>query len=332
MINTLLQVVLILGLIALSAFFSGSETGFYRLSRFRLRLGVEEHRPFYDKLFSLVRDGQATIMSILIGNNLVSYGLTSLVTVLLFRRLGDQHLSEIYATVILSPVLFVFGEMIPKVLFYHWADWLMPRLAWLLWGVHQAFSLTGIVAALGWVSDRLSSLLGLGTHTAAAVDATQRHQVFQIIHETREEGLLSEVQRNMIARLLQIPNVSVHTVMTPYRDVEKVSVNSNRRKLLGHLAAAWHTRQIVCGADDSVLGYILMYEVLAGEDDFEDLRPFIWPLVTLEPTCSAIEAMNTLCRKREKIALVKTLHSKQPLGIVTLTDLVEELTGELAVA
>ena len=75
-----------------------------------------------------------------------------------------------------------------------------------------------------------------------------------------------------------------------------------------------------------------VYEVLAGEDDFEDLRPFIRPLVTLEPTCSAIEAMNTLCRKREKIALVKTLHSKQPLGIVTLTDLVEELTGELAVA
>ena len=220
MINTLLQVVLILGLIALSAFFSGSETGFYRLSRFRLRLGVEEHRPFYDKLFSLVRDGQATIMSILIGNNLVSYGLTSLVTVLLFRRLGDQHLSEIYATVILSPVLFVFGEMIPKVLFYHWADWLMPRLAWLLWGVHQAFSLTGIVAALGWVSDRLASLLGLGTAYGRGCGTPTQTSGFPKLHSRKRE-IEACSHAPAVRSSLQIPNVPVHTCVTPYPECRK---------------------------------------------------------------------------------------------------------------
>ncbi|HDS83797.1 MAG TPA: DUF21 domain-containing protein [Phycisphaerales bacterium] len=332
MMVVLLQFVLIVGLIALSGFFSGSETGFYRLSRFRLRLGVEEHRPFYETLFALIRDGRATIMSILIGNNLVNYVLTSLVTVLIFRRLSDQRLAELYATAILSPLLFVCGEMIPKILFYHWADMLMPRLAWLLWAVHKALTATGIVATLQWMSNRLARLLRLGTNTAAAVDATQRHQVFQIIHETREEGLLSDVQRDMIARLLQIPNVPVHTVMTSYRKTEKVSVGCNRQDLLKHLAHASHTRQLVCASDGDVLGYILIYEVLGSEGEFDDLYSFVRPIVTLEPMCSAIDAMNALCRKREKIALVKAPHSRQPLGMITLTDLVEELTGELAVA
>jgi len=318
-------------LIAASAFFSGSETGLYRMSRFRLRLGVEHRKPFYATLFKLVRDGRSLMISILIGNNLVNYLLTSLVMVLMIEHISDQRLAELYTTALLTPVLFVFGEMIPKIILYHHADRLTPRLTPLLWLVHRAFSRTGVAGALRWLSDGLSRLFRLGGDAAAAVDATQRHQVFQIIHETREEGLLSRTQREMIERLLQIPNVPIHTVMTPFEQVDTVSVQMSRRDLLDHLIHTSFVRQPVCGPDKSVIGYISIYEVLGGEDDFSDLRAFVQPLVQLEATCSAIDAMNILCRKREKIALVQSPQTGQPLGIVTLTDLVEELTGELAV-
>lgn len=330
MIVTFLQCCGIIGLIAMSAFFSGSETGFYRLSRFRLRLGVEQKRPFYSTLSVLVRNGRSLVMAILIGNNLVNNLLTCLVTLLIFKRIENQHLAEFYTTAILTPVIFVFGEMIPKVLFYHWADVLIPRLTWLLWLTHRAFTLTGAIAALQWLSNRLTRLLGLEANTAAAVDATQRHQVFQIIHETREEGLLSDLQREMIERLLHIPNVSVQSLMVPFQEVEKVGLQTSRPMLLEHLAHASRTRQPVCDKDGVVSGYILIYEVLGGEQDFAGLQAFVQPMVSLEPTCSAIDAMNALCQRREKIALIQPPQSKQPLGIITLTDLVEELTGELS--
>ena len=332
MMGTIFLCVGIAGLIGLSAFFSGSETGFYRLSRFRLRLGVEQNRRFYGTLFQLVRDGQSLMMSILIGNNLINYALTSMVMALLLRRLSDPGLAELYTTALLTPFLFVFGEMIPKILFYHWADVLIPRLTWLLWFTHKIFTLSGAVAALRWISDGLSRLLGLGADTATAVDAAQRHQVFQIIHETREEGLLSHVQREMIERLLQIPNVSVQTVMTPYEAVEKVPLGLSRSMLIAHLAKTSYVRQLVCGPDGDIMGYIPIFEVLGGEQEFSDLGRFVRPVIRLSPACSAIEAMNTLCRKREKIAVVQSPQSQEPLGIVTLTDLVEELTGELAVS
>ncbi len=330
MLTALLQGAFIIGLIVLSGVFSGSETGFYRLSRFRLRVGLEQGRRFYGTLFRLARDGQAMILSILVANNLVNYLLTSVVTLLIFHRLDAQRLAEVYATAILTPVLFVFGEMIPKILFYHWADVLIPRLTPLLWACHKALAATGVIPALRWLSDRLMGRLRLGTNTAAAVDATQRHQVSQIIFETREEGLLSDIQRDMIERLLQIPNVPVNAIMIPFDKVEKVPVNSSRSDLLSDLLETSHTRRPVCADDGNVLGYMLIYEVLGGEVEFEDLRAFIRPIITVEPACSAIDAMNTLCQKREKIALVKSPHSKKPLGIVTLVDLVEELTGELA--
>jgi CBS domain containing-hemolysin-like protein len=320
----------IVGLIALSAFFSGSETGFYRLSRFRLRLGVEQKRPFFRTLSNLIREGQSLVMAILIGNNLVNYLLTSIVTLIFFRRLSDQRLAELYTTVLVTPILFVFGEMIPKILFYHWADILIPRLTWLLWFSHKVFTLTGAVAALRWLSDRITRLFHLSSDTATAVDATQRHQVSQIIHETREEGLLSDVQREMIERLLKIPNVLLQSLMIPIRDVEKIVVQTNRSMLLKHLAETVHALQPVFLPGGEVIGYVSIYDVLGGEQEFSDLRSFVRPIVPLAPTCSAIDAMNTLCRKREKIALIQSPQSKQPLGIITLTDLVEELTGELS--
>ncbi len=330
MIPAIFQYGCILALIALSAFFSGSETGFYRLSRFRLRLGVEQKRPFYPTLFNLIRDGQSLVIALLIGNNLTNYLLTSLVTLMLYRHLSDQHLAEIYTTVIMTPFIFVFGEMIPKILFYHWADMLIPRLTWLLWSAYRLFTLIGAVSALRWFSDLLTSLLHLKADTAAAVDATQRHQVAQIIHETREEGLLSEVQRTMIERLLQIPTLLVTQLMVPYHKIEKVSVRTNRPMLLDHLAKTTHTRQLVYKEDGTVCGHILIYEVLGSDESFSDIHSFVRPTITLEPTCSAIDAINILCRKREKIALVQTSGAKQPLGIITLTDLVEELTGDFA--
>lgn len=325
-----LQAAAIAVLLCLSAFYSGSETGFYRMSRFRLRLGMEQQRPFVHTLFGLIKEGRSLVMSLLIGNNLVNYLLTSLITTLLFQRLSDQHLAEIYTTLIVTPTLFVFGEMIPKVLFYHRADAWMPPLTWLLWSSYKAFTLTGAVAMLRWFSDLLTRLLGLEGNTAVAVDATQRHQVFQIIHETREEGLLSEVQREMIERLLQIPNVSVNTIMTPFSRVKTIDLNTSRRQLLECLPGTSYVRWPVCRDNGTVAGYILIYDVLGGETDFAGLGEFVRPLITLPPTCSAIEAMNTLCRQREKIALIQSPQSKQPLGIITLTDLVEELTGELS--
>ena len=129
----LTQFILIFLLVLLSAFFAGTETGIYRISRFQIRVGSEKGNPLYKMLFRILQDGQGLILSLLLGNNLVNNLLTGLVTFMFLQTVSEEHLAGIYATAVLTPVLFVFGEMIPKNLFYYKANTLVPAMAWLNW-------------------------------------------------------------------------------------------------------------------------------------------------------------------------------------------------------
>ena len=332
MIKLILQLCLVILLILLGAFFAGGETGVYRLSRFRLRIGVEQGKSALKLLSSILRDGQGLMLSLLLGNNLANYFVTSLVTVLIFENVRDYHWAAVYATMILTPILFIFVDIIPKNLYYYKADTLMPSLVWANWFFYRLFSLSGAIAALKGISRGLSFLFRLDVDTAKAVDVTQRHQVHQIIHETQEEGLLSDSQKDMMARLIDIPGVSIATVMIKLNQVEMVPADSNYTALLNHLKHNAHTRQLVYENErDNIIGFVPIYDVLGKNKSFENLRGMTVDLVEIDRGTSVIEAINLLRNKHAKITLVieQTKKHKKAVGIVTIADLIEELTGEL---
>lgn len=326
--------IVVILLMILTAFFSGSETGVYRLSRIRLRIGYEKKFPGYMTLFNLLKDGQGLILTLLLGTNLANYCLTSLVTMALLATLTDSHLAEIYTTAILTPVLFVFAELIPKNIFYFRADYLLPRFAWFIWIFDKAFTYTGAKVVLKKIASFISACLHLHVDTAKAIDVTQRHQVHQIIHETQEEGLLSQTQREMMTRLIDFPSISISSAMISLRETDKVPVDISRDQFIEHLKTSRFTRQLVYGTGpNDLLGYISIYDVLGTGQDFESIQTFVNPLPTLDKKTSVIEAINALRNQRERIALVVESLKKEthPLGIITVSDLVEEITGKLNV-
>lgn len=327
-----IQLALIALLLVLSAFFAGSETGVYRLSRLKLRIQAEQGKRRYELLFSIMRDGQALILSLLLGNNLVNYLMTGLVTVMLFNRLQNYHAAEVYTTVIITPVIFIFGEIVPKNIFYYRANTLVPRLVWLNWLCLRLFTLSGAVPLLKGLLRILSAVFRFDVDTAKAIDATQRHQVRQIIHETQEEGLLSESQKDMMSRLIDIAEISVASVMIRLRDVEMVPAESDHTALLEHIKRHTHTRQLVYDKDRSnIAGYIQIYNVLGQHPSLDNLREVTAPLLEIQRGSSVLEAINLLRNNHAKIALVVEgfRRHKRGIGIITITDLVEELTGEL---
>ncbi|MBL7214282.1 MAG: DUF21 domain-containing protein [Phycisphaerae bacterium] len=332
MIQLILQLCLIVFLILLGGFFAGNETGVYRLSRFRLRIGVEQDKSAFKLLFSILRDGQGLMLSLLLGNNLANYFVTYFVTVLIFTSVNDHHWAEVYATAILTPVLFVFVDIIPKNLYYHKADTLMPSLVWFSWFFYRVFRLSGMVGILKGISRTLSFVLRLDVDTAKAVDATQRHQVHQIIHETQEEGLLSESQKDMMNRLIDIGDVSVASVMIKLKAVEMISIDSGYLALVEHLKENTHTRQLVYENERSrIVGFIRIYDVLEKYDSLNNLNDVTVELTEINRNSSVLEAINLLRHQHAKIGLVveRSKASKKAVGIITIADLIEELTGEL---
>jgi putative hemolysin len=335
MIVTLGITVVVL-LICLGAFFAGSETGIYRLSRFNLRLGAEQKRPFYILLTDLIKDGQGLVLSVLIGNNLANYLATSTVTYLLLSKAANAHTAELYATVIMTPLLFVFVDIIPKSVYYYRADSLMPRFAPLLWLFNKIFTWSGIVKFLKMISGILNRILGLSPNSSAAISATGRHHIRQIIQETRDEGIVSSIQLDIMHRLVNAGGMPVREIMIGFSRVKKLNLKTDRTALLANLKRyAFSRLPVYKDAPTNIVGYINTYEALGQGRKFSSLDSFLKPLEQVSSTATVVEAINIMRRKNHRMLLVVQgpAHSRKDkaklLGIVTIKDLVGVLTGEL---
>ncbi|HIJ67398.1 MAG TPA: DUF21 domain-containing protein [Planctomycetes bacterium] len=319
-------------LVALGAFFSGSETGIYRLSLFRLRLGIEQKKPFYALLGKIMDDSTGMVFSMLIGNNIVHYLATSIVMVILSAKITNTHATELYATCIMAPILFVFSEVLPKNVYYNRADTLMPRSAPLLWFFHKLFTYSGAIAVLRTISRASAVVLGLPAPSSGAITSPSKSYIRQLIHETSDEGILSPVQKDIMNRLINIPRITIASVMTPISKTEMLDVNSTRTEVAATLRRCPYTRLPVYEQNrNNIVGFVNIYQVMQIGGDFQNLRRFVNPIGSFDAATTVINAINKMRKKNYKIMLVvsETARRRRPFGIVTMKDLVEELTGEL---
>jgi len=325
------QILIVVILVLLGGFFAGSETGVYCLSLFRLRLGIEQKRPFYTLLGKLMDDSHGLVFSMLIANNLTHYIATSIVTLILLGASIGEGSAGFYTTVIMTPILFVFSEVIPKNIYYHRANDLMPRLAPLLWSFHTLFKNSGAIAALKFVSHLFSRPLGAAIEEPATVTSSRRSYMEQIIQETHDEGILSPLQDMIMKRMINISSIFISSVMTPIGKVQTLDINTTRAELLKTLGRFYHTRfPVYDGSRNNITGFIDIYEVLSTDEDFQSLGDFVKPIAQFNSTTSVINAINKMRQHGYKIVMVTAGKDDQRVvGIVTMKDLVEELTGEL---
>ncbi|MEJ2648338.1 MAG: CNNM domain-containing protein [Sedimentisphaerales bacterium] len=331
------SIFLILGFIffvLLAGLFSGSETGLYRLSRLRLRLGIEKKKLPFVMLSRCVHDASGLLMSLLIGTNLAQYLATSIVTYILLRTLQTARYTEILVTIFIAPILFIFSELIPKNLFFYRSDVLMPYLGPFLYIFHKVLTWSGMISALKYISSLFARMTGSSTFSKTVMTSAQRHAMQAILQDTNEEGILSSVQTDIISRLVKVSNVHIKSVMIPIDKVVKTDVNSDKAELLRILEKQNFTRLLVTEEKTgTVKGYVNVYETLSSPGQFSSLEGFTLPLKHIDGETAVTDAIDFMQMQKQKILLVTRAGrggSERTLGIVTMKDLVEELLGELA--
>jgi CBS domain containing-hemolysin-like protein len=331
--SSAVSILLIVLMVLTAGLFAGSETGIYRLSRLRLRLGVERGKWRAILLADAMRDSSALLLSLLVGTNLAHYVATSLITGLFLGLVASERAAELYTMVVAAPLLFVFSELIPKNVFLHRPNVLTSLVAPLLYASHKVFTWCGVVPLLKLLSRLFARLLGSPVSPKALIASSQSHQVRAILRDTQEEGILSDVQTQMIDRIANIPGVRLSTVMVPLNLVHAVPMHTDRAALLKGLEKHAWTRLLVWeNTPFEIVGFINVYDVLGTGEEFTDLRKFLLPLRSLDGDTSITEAINIMRREQWRIVLVTRQRGRRevPMGIVTMKDLVEELLGELA--
>ncbi len=321
-------------LVVMSGLFAGSETGMYQLSRLRLRLGIEKKQLLFVLLGRCLRDSPGLLLAMLIGNNLVNYLATSIITALFLSKAATEHAAELFATLVTVPVLFIFGELIPKNLFFFRADALMPYVSPVLYAFHRILSGCGIIPLLKLISSFFTRLTGLTASSQSVITSTQRHKVRALLRDTHEEGILSSVQSDIVSRLVDLSHVRMTSVMIPMNNVETVDADSDNSALLKKLSKCAFTRlPVVEGEPGNIIGFVSIYEALSSTKKFAHLHDFVKPIRKLDAGTTVTEAINIMQKENQRIVLItrtSRVGRERPVGIVTMKDLVEELLGELA--
>lgn len=304
--------------------FAGLETGMYTMSHVRLsvraargdedsaRLAREYARP--KRLLSTLLVANA------IGGWLASFGVSQI-----FDGLGFGPVQAVLLDLlVLVPLVFLFGEVLPKDLFRVHADRWMPRYATLLMSLRILLCATGIVplvAGIGTLASRLFRRSG----SAELLEA--RARVSALLAEGAGSGGLSETQLGFADRVFTMRGIAVGQEMRVWRDVASVGIGASPAERARIFVQSGASRLPVVDATGRVSGVVVAVDHFAAPDS--STSALVRPLFTLAPSMSALEAIQAMRRERAQLALVAD-RPERPLGIVSLKDLVEPLVGDLA--
>ncbi len=318
----LLWIALAVGGVALSALYSGLETGCYCASRIRLaaqaarRSGGRGARTLLRELHRLDR----ALATLLIGNNVANY-LGALGVAAVLERLGYTSWEAVAINALaLTPVLFVFGETLPKDLFRAHADRLTPALAWTLPATRLLATATLVLPAVRFVGAVASRAMGGG-----AAPPTARASLAALVKEGARFGVLAESQLRFVDRALELRSLRVRDEMIPWRDVVTLDVAWSRSKVEQVVREAAFSRFPLLDERRRVVGVVEAFDVWLSPKT--PLAALATAPVMVDAETTLIDAVRTVQQNAADLCIV--VHRGKPVGIVTRKDLAEPVLGEL---
>jgi len=307
----------------LSGWYSGMETGLYRFSRLRGELSARSGDRSARSLGRMLADQRLAISVFLIGTNVSNY-LAATVVMLYFTRQGrTEGQAELLTTLILTPVLFIFGETIPKAWFYLRPNMLMLRSRPIIAASYWVVKLTG----LGYVLRAMTTAI-LTLAKRFASDG-QWHQdageLADLLRESHAEGALSSVQTGIAERILQLHEERVGHVMVPINRVASMPIDIARDEFLETIRQySFATIPLYEQHRRDIVGVVNADVVLAQPN--RRVRELIEPVMKMPASSSMLDALGAMQRNRASTAIVIDRGSLA-CGLVTLSDLVQYLLG-----
>ncbi len=317
----------LLAAIVLSGFFSGSETGIYCLNHVRLRVAVDQGHRGARKLEYLMRRPEDLVITALLGTNVADYLATAFAAALFLEIAVTPSFAEVYATALVTPLILVFGGIVPKDWFRREANQLMTRLSPVVLVCLRGARATGLVWLLRNLTRLLVHWLSPGTAEAEA-ELLPRARTLHLLREGAARGGLTALQRDLIERVLNLSEVRVADVLVPRHRTIMIRREIERDEFLRIARRTRYSRLPVYRDDPRrIVGVVNVIDVLADPEE-RPIAAYVRPPLTLGSQTRVSSALLRMQSQREVMAVVED-QAGQCLGILTLKDLVEEIVGEL---
>jgi len=314
-------------LLLCSAFFSSSETGMLSLNRYRLRHQAKEGHRGAKRASALLERPDRLLGTILVGNNFVNILASAIATVLAIKLWGEAGIA--IATIGLTIVLLIFGEITPKTLAALRPEAVAYPVSLPLLLLQKV--LYPLVALLSWISNGLLKLLGVDLANKGN-DSLSTEELRSVVHESSSDMPMK--RQSMLLGILDLERVTVDDIMIPRNEVAGIDLEDDLETIVAQLRTTPHTRLPVFRKDiNQIEGIVHMRQIarLLSHDQLtrESLleacnEPYFIP----ENTPLSTQLVNFQKQKR-RIGIVVDEYG-DVLGIVTLEDILEEIVGEFS--
>ena len=318
---------LILFLVLLEGFFSGSELALVSADKVNIRAQHKKGRRSLRLLADFLEAPERILTTTLIGTNFCTVTNATVLALLLrqsFERAGrpDPNV-ELYTVVILTPLILLFGELIPKSVFRRHAEAIAPV-------VIQPLSLLStlllpVVAFVRLLTTALLSALGAEGEGFMAVSRDELH----LLLEHRKSETIEAGERRIIRRIFDFHETTAKEVMRPLIDVVGVEESASLEEALAIFSDTGYSRlPVFQDRIDNIVGVLHAMDLLHTEDPGGQVGS-LKRSVTYAPAAQRVELLlEDLQQRRHGVAIVVDEYGGAE-GIVTIEDILEEIVGEI---
>jgi len=317
-----IQLIVLVILIFLSAFFSSAETAFSTVNRVRMRALEEEGNKRAAKVNKILDRYSKMISSILIGNNIVNLSASSLATTLALRISIPVGIM----TGVLTLVVLLCGEIVPKT----WAVLYSEKLSLLYSGIIYVLMqiLTPIIIVVDKVANIILHLMRVDPNKKAnPMTETELKTYVDVSHE---DGVIESEEREMIYNVFDFSDALAKDIMIPRINMVTVDVNDSYETILEVFRESMYTRLPVYQDDkDNIIGFINIKDFILSRQDSSFCAKDIMREAHYTYEFKKIaDLMYELREKTMNMAFVLNEYGAT-VGMITLEDLLEEIVGEI---
>ncbi len=322
--SDVIQLLFLVVLLMLSAFFSSAETALTTCNKIRFRTLADEGNKQAKKILNIMEDPGKMLSAILIGNNLVNISASSLATAVAMKVFGSAGAG--IATGILTLLILVFGEISPKTIATIHADKIALTYAGIISTVIKLLS--PLIFLINNISLALLKLIRVDVN--GNQNAMTEDELRTIVDVSHEKGVIETEEREMINNVFDFGDALAKEVMVPRIDMIFANINSTYQELIDTFRENKFTRLPVYeNSTDNVIGIINMKDLLLYENrEHFSIRDILrTPYYTYEHKNTA-ELLVEMKKSSINIAIVLDEYGATA-GLITLEDLLEEIVGEI---
>jgi putative hemolysin len=316
--------IILLVIIVLSAFFSGSETAFMRANRIRIRSLSRKGSREARKVESILENPDRLISVILLGNNFVNILGSAIATALFLSVFGDQGI--LLASLAMTVVLLIFSEITPKTIAAYRAE----RIAMIV-----SYPISFLIRVLGPLAHLMSLisrlLLSALRFRQEGRDTLTEEDVESVITMVHKEGFIQESKAKMLVAVMDLDTVPVKKIMLPMSDMEFLPIDSSFEEIRRIIVTKNYTRYPVYeGERENIVGYLHIRDLWRYVDSREDfrIRDCLREAHFIPETKPILTQLVDFQQMHLHIAFVVDEYGTVKGGI-TLEDIIEEITGDI---